>query len=126
MTFVLNIPLWRCWRLAATSLVLLTVFVTAFVTGVGPQKVVPLITKAGFDPIWFSILFLVVIQTSYLTPPMAPAIFYLKGIVPPEIKVKDMFLGVLPYIVLQLIGIAIIILFPQIALWLPKVMIGFH
>lgn len=87
---------------------------------------IPLITKAGFDPIWFSILFLVVIQTSYLTPPMAPAIFYLKGIVPPEIKVKDMFLGVLPYIVLQLIGIAIIILFPQIALWLPKVMIGFH
>ena len=69
---------------------------------------VPIVIKMGFDPIWFSILFLVVIQTSYLTPPMAPAIFYLKGIVPPEIRVTDMFSGVVPYIVLQLIGIVII------------------
>ncbi len=86
---------------------------------------IPVITKLGFDPIWFSVLFLVVIQTSYLTPPMAPAIFYLKGIVPPEIHVNDMFRGVVPYVALQLVGIAIIIFFPQIALWLPKVMIGF-
>jgi TRAP-type mannitol/chloroaromatic compound transport system permease large subunit len=86
---------------------------------------VPLIIKLGFDPIWFSILFLVVIQTSYLTPPMAPAIFYLKGIVPDEIKVTDMFMGVVPYIALQLIGIGFIMVFPQIALWLPKIMIGF-
>jgi tripartite ATP-independent transporter DctM subunit len=86
---------------------------------------VPIVTKLGFDPIWFSILFLIVIQTSYLTPPMAPAIFYLKGIVPPEIKVTDMFRGVVPYIGLQLVGITVIMLFPQIALWLPEVMIGF-
>ena len=56
---------------------------------------------------------------------MAPAIFYLKGIVPPEIKVTDMFKGVVPYIILQLIGIGIIMSFPQIALWLPEMMIGF-
>ena len=87
---------------------------------------VPIVIKLGFDPIWFSILFLVVIQTSYLTPPMAPAIFYLKGIVPPEIKVSDMFSGVVPYIVLQLIGIGVIMMFPKIALWLPEIMIGFN
>lgn len=87
---------------------------------------VPLVKKLGFDPIWFSVLFLVVIQTSYLTPPMAPAIFYLKGIVPPEIKVTDMFKGVVPYIALQLVGIGIIMLFPRIALWLPEIMIGFQ
>jgi TRAP-type mannitol/chloroaromatic compound transport system permease large subunit len=87
---------------------------------------VPIVIKLGFDPIWFSILFLVVIQTSYLTPPMAPAIFYLKGIVPPEIKVTDMFTGVVPYIILQLIGIGVIMLFPKIALWLPEMMIGFN
>ena len=86
----------------------------------------PIVTKMGFDPIWFSILFLIVIQTSYLTPPMAPAIFYLKGIVPPEIKLGHMFRGVMPYVVIQLVGIAIIILFPQLALWLPEVMIGFR
>ena len=87
---------------------------------------VPLVIKLGFDPIWFSILFLVVIQTSYLTPPMAPAIFYLKGIVPEEIKVTDMFSGVVPYILLQLVGIGLIMVFPTIALWLPGKMIGFH
>jgi TRAP-type mannitol/chloroaromatic compound transport system permease large subunit len=86
---------------------------------------VPIVIKMGFDLIWFSILFLIVIQTSYLTPPMAPAIFYLKGIVPPEIHVTDMFRGVAPYIALQLIGISIIMLFPIIALWLPSIMIGF-
>lgn len=86
---------------------------------------VPLVQKMGFDPIWFSMLFLIMIQTSYLTPPMAPAIFYLKGIVPPEIHVTDMFRGVVPYVGLQLIGIALIMLFPQIALWLPEAMIGF-
>lgn len=87
---------------------------------------IPIVIKMGFDPIWFSILFLVVIQTSYITPPMAPAIFYLKGIVPPdEINVTDMFKGVVPYIALQLIGIGVIMLFPEIALWLPEMMIGF-
>jgi TRAP-type mannitol/chloroaromatic compound transport system permease large subunit len=71
-------------------------------------------------------MFLIVIQTSYLTPPMAPAIFYLKGIVPPEVKVTDMFKGVVPYIILQLIGIALVTIFPNIALWLPEIMIGFN
>jgi tripartite ATP-independent transporter DctM subunit len=87
---------------------------------------VPIVIKLGFDPIWFSIMFLIVIQTSYLTPPMAPAIFYLKGIVPPEIKVTDMFKGVVPFIILQLIGITFITIFPRIALWLPEIMIGFN
>ncbi len=87
---------------------------------------VPIVTKLGFDPIWFSILFLIVIQTSYLTPPMAPAIFYLKGIVPPEIQVTDMFKGVVPYIGIQLIAITVIMAIPAIALWLPEVMIGFN
>jgi tripartite ATP-independent transporter DctM subunit len=86
---------------------------------------VPIVIKLGFDPIWFSVMFLIVIQTSYLTPPMAPAIFYLKGIVPPEVKVTDMFKGVVPYIILQLVGISLITLFPKIALWLPEMMIGF-
>jgi len=86
----------------------------------------PLVKMLGFDPIWFSILFLMVIQTSYLTPPMAPAIFYLKGIVPPEIKLKDMFSGVIPYIVLQIIGITLVIIFPKLATWLPSVMLNFN
>jgi len=80
----------------------------------------PIITKLGFDPIWFGTLFIMMIQTSYLTPPMAPAIFYLKGIAPPEITTEEIFRGIVAYMLLQLIGIAIVTAFPPVALWLPE------
>jgi tripartite ATP-independent transporter DctM subunit len=66
----------------------------------------PLVTAAGFDPIWFCILFLIMIQTSYLTPPMAPAIFYLRAVAPPEITMRHMYAGMVPFIGLQLIVLA--------------------
>ncbi len=86
----------------------------------------PIVTKMGFDPIWFCVLFLVVIQTSYLTPPMAPAIFYLRGISPPEITLRHMFTGVVPFIVLQIITLVIVVAFPQLVLWLPAKLLGFN
>ena len=86
---------------------------------------IPIVNAMGFDPVWFCILFLIVIQTSYLTPPMAPAIFYLRGISPPEIKLNEMFLGVLPFIGLQVVTLVIVILFPETVLWLPDQMLGF-
>ncbi|MGQ9367529.1 TRAP transporter large permease [Azospirillum sp. ST 5-10] len=85
----------------------------------------PLVVAQGFDPAWFCIAFLVVIQTSYLTPPMAPAIFYLRGIAPPEMTTRDMYLGVLPFIGLQAITLAIVLAFPQTVLWLPSKLLGF-
>lgn len=85
----------------------------------------PIVKSMGFDPAWFCIMFLVVIQTSYLTPPMAPAIFYLRGISPPEITLRDMFRGVVPFILLQILCLAIVALFPQTVLWLPTQMLGF-
>lgn len=84
----------------------------------------PIITKLGFDPIWFGILFIMMIQTSYLSPPMAPAIFYLKSIVPPEVTMREMFHGIIPYLGLQLLGILLVAIFPQITLWLPSKLIG--
>jgi tripartite ATP-independent transporter DctM subunit len=83
----------------------------------------PIIDKLGFDPIWFGTLFIMMIQTSYLTPPMAPAIFYLKGIAPPEITTHEMFRGIVSFMFLQLIGIAIVLAFPSVALWLPEKLI---
>jgi len=83
----------------------------------------PIMDKLGFDPIWFGTLFIMMIQTSYLTPPMAPAIFYLKGIAPPEITTPEMFRGIVAFMFLQLIGIGLVVLFPQIALWLPEQLI---
>ena len=73
---------------------------------------------------WFCILFLIVIQTSYLTPPMAPAIFYLRGISPPEIRLVHMYKGVLPFIVLEVIALVLVILVPALALWLPEQMLN--
>ena len=71
---------------------------------------------------WFCILFLIVIQTSYLTPPMAPAIFYLRGISPPEIRLVDMYRGVLWFIGLEIIALAVVMIWPALALWLPETM----
>jgi len=86
----------------------------------------PLVRTLGFDPVWFCILFLLVIQTSYLTPPMAPAIFYLRGISPPEITLRMMFRGVIPFIILQIITLAFVAAFPELALWLPSKVLGFN
>lgn len=86
---------------------------------------IPLIKALGFDPVWFCVMFLVVIQTSYLTPPMAPAIFYLRGISPPEITLPDMFRGVVPFIILQILCLGIVGWFPQTVLWLPAQLLGF-
>jgi tripartite ATP-independent transporter DctM subunit len=86
---------------------------------------IPIVKLLGFDPVWFCILFLIVIQTSYLTPPMAPAIFYLRGISPPEITLPHMFRGVIPFIVLQLITLGVVMTFPQSVLWLPAKVLGF-
>ncbi|MBA3507978.1 MAG: TRAP transporter large permease subunit [Betaproteobacteria bacterium] len=83
----------------------------------------PLIKVAGFDPVWFCILFLIMIQTSYLTPPMAPAIFYLRAVAPPEITIRDMYKGVIPFITLQVFTLVIVMIFPKLVSWLPSVML---
>tara|TARA_B100000749_G_scaffold202061_1_gene157655 strand:+ start:1631 stop:2953 length:1323 start_codon:yes stop_codon:yes gene_type:complete len=85
----------------------------------------PIVKSLGFDPVWYCVMFLVVIQTSYLTPPMAPAIFYLRGISPPEITLKHMFKGVIPFIFLQLVCLGFVAYFPQLVLWLPNQLLGF-
>ncbi|WP_119166554.1 TRAP transporter large permease [Algihabitans albus] len=86
----------------------------------------PFVLAAGFDPLWFCMLILVMIQTSYLTPPMAPAIFYLRGIAPPEITLRQMYRGVLPFIALQVLMLGIVMAFPETATWLPDQLLGFN
>jgi TRAP-type mannitol/chloroaromatic compound transport system permease large subunit len=67
---------------------------------------------------------LVMLQTAYLTPPMAPSIFYLKAIAPPTMRLQDMYWGVIPFIICQLIVLALLLFFPAMATWMPKVMYG--
>jgi len=84
----------------------------------------PLVTAVGFDPVWFCILFLIMIQTSYLTPPLAPAIFYLRAVAPPEITMRDMYAGMVPFIGLQVMVLAATLYWPAIVTWLPGVAMG--
>jgi len=84
----------------------------------------PVISELGFDPLWAAMLFCVTMQTSFLTPPMAPALFYLKGVAPKGVDFgRHIVGGTLPYIGLQLLGVALVALFPQLTLWLPGLMI---
>lgn len=71
--------------------------------------------------IWFTVLVAVTLQTSFLTPPVGFALFYLKGVCPPEVKVGDIYRGVIPFIILQLVGLVIVIIWPALVTWLPAV-----
>ena len=90
--------------------------------------VVPLFTPVaatlGFDALWFAICVCVMYQTGFMSPPNAHAIFYLKGVAPPEIRVEDIINGVWPFIGLILIGLTIVVIFPNLALWLPSIIVG--
>ncbi len=86
---------------------------------------VELLRPMGVDIVWFCIMFLIMIQTSYLTPPMAPAIFYLRGISPPELRLSHMYRGVVPFIALEFVVLGLVAMFPALALWLPEKVFGF-
>ncbi|MCS6878813.1 MAG: TRAP transporter large permease subunit [Geminicoccaceae bacterium] len=81
---------------------------------------VPVIKSLGFDPVWFGVLFCMNMQVSYLSPPFGPAAFYLKGVAPPDISLQEIFASVWPFIGLQILGLSIVLAFPEIALWLPS------
>lgn len=83
----------------------------------------PIAKGLGFDPLWFCLLIGIMLQTSFLTPPTAPSIFYLKGACTDEVEVGSIMRGIIPFMLLQLLGLALVIAFPQIALWLPGKMI---
>ena len=81
---------------------------------------VPTIVALGYDPVWFGILFTMNMQVSYLSPPFGPACFYLKTVAPPEITLNQIFMGMWPFIGLQLIGLAVVLIYPETALWLTQ------
>jgi len=84
----------------------------------------PVAMALGFDPLWFALLVCLNLQMSFLTPPFAYAIFFVKGASPPEITTWDIYRGVVPFVALQAFGVFICIVFPEIILWLPRVTLG--
>jgi len=88
--------------------------------------VVPLFTpvamELGFDPVWYAMLVILFLQLGYLTPPFALSVFYFKAIAPPDFLMMDLYKSVMPFIALQLVVFLLVILFPQLVLWLPQLM----
>ncbi|MAY67564.1 MAG: C4-dicarboxylate ABC transporter [Rhodospirillaceae bacterium] len=80
----------------------------------------PVFVNSGVDMVWLSILVAMNLQTSFLTPPFGWALFFLKGVAPPEITTGDIYLGVIPFILLQVVALGLLFTFPEIATWLPK------
>jgi len=83
----------------------------------------PIILALGFDPIWFGILFIINLQIAYLTPPFGYALFYMRGVAPESITMGQIYRSIIPFVILQIIGLGIVMVFPQLALWLPSLML---
>ncbi len=83
---------------------------------------VPIIVQLGFSPIWYGVLFSLNMQVSFVSPPFGPACFYIKSVAPPQISLFDIFKGVTPFILLQILAITILVLYPDIALFLPSLL----
>jgi tripartite ATP-independent transporter DctM subunit len=84
----------------------------------------PVLTSLGYDPIWFGIVFNLSMQIAYLTPPFGPACFYLKGAAPPDVTLQEIFSAQWPFIGIQIVALVIVILWPELSLWLPRLVYG--
>ncbi len=94
------------------------------ITFIHVPALAPIMIEFGFDPVWFCVLLAVNLQTSFMTPPFGFSLFYLKAVTPPEITIGHIYRGIIPFVILQLIGLALVVFFPGIATWLPKLVFG--
>ena len=114
-------------------LVLVIIQVTYFILGcfLDPTGIlmitvpiyVPVIKALGFDPLWFGVLFVMNMEMGFLTPPFGFNLFYMKALVPKSITMQDIYRSIIPFVALQAIGLALVMIFPQIATWLPSLLI---
>jgi tripartite ATP-independent transporter DctM subunit len=86
--------------------------------------VAPVVAALGFDLTWFVVLFAVSLQTSFLTPPVGFSLFYVKGVVPSTVTTQMIYKGVIPFVMLQVLAVALVYVWPQLVLWLPTVAYG--
>jgi TRAP-type mannitol/chloroaromatic compound transport system permease large subunit len=84
----------------------------------------PIVMELGFDPLWFSLLMCINLQTSFLTPPFGYALFYFAGVAPKGYNMMIIYRGILPFVFLQIIGLSLCIAFPSIVTWLPNLFFG--
>jgi TRAP-type mannitol/chloroaromatic compound transport system permease large subunit len=111
--------------LGATLIVMLVMFLLGFILDtfeiifIVVPITAPILLTLGVDPIWLGVAVGVNLQTSFLTPPFGFSLFYLRGVAPPRLTTGMIYKGVVPFVILQLIGLAVLFLFPSLATWLP-------
>ncbi len=111
-------------------IVMALIFVIGFfldfieITFIHVPVLAPIMIEFGYDPAWFCILIAVNLQTSFMTPPFGFSLFYLKAVTPPEISTGHIYRGIIPFVVFQLIGLLIVVFFPELVTWLPAVVFG--
>jgi tripartite ATP-independent transporter DctM subunit len=116
---------WQVLVLMQLTYILMGMFLddTAMLIIVAPLYV-PLIIELGFDPIWYGVLYTITCQIAYMTPPFGYNLFLMRAMAPKEITLVDIYRSIIPFVVLMVIGLAIVIVYPKVALWLPNLYYG--
>jgi TRAP-type mannitol/chloroaromatic compound transport system permease large subunit len=117
-------------RVAALTLVMFVMFILGFaldfleITFIVVPLVAPPLLAMGVDPVWLAVMMAVNLQTEFLTPPFGFALFYIRAVAPASVTTMQIYRGVVPFVVLQLVALGIVALFPALATWLPKLLYG--
>ncbi len=116
---------WGVLVMMQVSYILMGMFLddTAMLIIVAPLYV-PLVITLGFNPIWYGVLYTITCQIAYMTPPFGYNLFLMKAMAPPEISLADIYRSIVPFVLVMFVGLAIVMIFPQIALWLPNLYFG--
>jgi tripartite ATP-independent transporter DctM subunit len=116
---------WGIIAMMQVSYLLMGMFLddTAMLIIVAPLYV-PLVISLGFDAIWYGVLYTITCQIAYMTPPFGYNLFLMKAMAPPEVTLGDIYRSITPFVLVMIVGLVIVMLFPQIALWLPNLYFG--
>ncbi|MDQ8205163.1 TRAP transporter large permease subunit [Pelagicoccus sp. SDUM812003] len=116
---------WGVLILMQLSYIVMGMFLddTAMLVIVAPLYI-PLITSLGFNPVWYGVMYTVTCQIAYMTPPFGYNLFLMKAMAPKEITLQDIYASIVPFVLIMALSIALIMVFPQIALWLPEAVLG--
>ncbi len=120
-----NLSPWGVLVMMQLTYILMGMFLddTAMLIIVAPLYV-PLVISLGFDPIWYGVLYTITCQIAYMTPPFGYNLFLMKAMAPPEVSLGDIYRSIIPFVFVMIVGLALVIVFPDIALWLPNLYYG--
>ncbi|APX94152.1 C4-dicarboxylate ABC transporter [Halomonas sp. 1513] len=116
---------WEILLMMQLSYILMGMFLddTAMLVIVAPLYV-PLVVSLGFDPVWYGVLYTITVQIAYMTPPFGYNLFLMRAMAPPEVTLMDIYRSVWPFVAIMVLGLGLITVFPQLALWLPELYYG--